>query len=428
MKNTNILILGSGGREHAFAWKLAQSKRLNKLFIAPGNAGTLQHGINVNLSVNDFEGIKVFCLENAIDLLVVGPEEPLVHGIHDFFLADPVLKHIPVIGPQKAGAVLEGSKAFSKEFMKRHSIPTAAYGTFTAQTLGEAELFLEGLDAPYVLKADGLAAGKGVLIVDTIEQARLELREMLSGNMLGAAGTTVVIEEFLAGVELSVFILTDGKDYLLLPEAKDYKRIGVGDTGLNTGGMGAVSPVPFANEAFMDKVRERIIEPTVKGLHVEGIPYTGFIFFGLIKVQGEPFVIEYNCRMGDPETEAVLPRIQSDLLELLDAAGKGRLSEMRMDIDPRAALTIMLVAGGYPGAYEKGKHITGLESVQDALVFHAGTKEEGGKVVSAGGRVMALTALGDSAFEARERAFQEVKKIHYEHSFYRSDIGKDMLA
>ena len=428
MKNTNILILGSGGREHAFAWKLAQSKRLNKLFIAPGNAGTLQHGINVNLSVNDFEGIKVFCLENAIDLLVVGPEEPLVHGIHDFFLADPVLKHIPVIGPQKAGAVLEGSKAFSKEFMKRHSIPTAAYGTFTAQTLGEAELFLEGLDAPYVLKADGLAAGKGVLIVDTIEQARLELREMLSGNMLGAAGTTVVIEEFLAGVELSVFILTDGKDYLLLPEAKDYKRIGVGDTGLNTGGMGAVSPVPFANEAFMDKVRERIIEPTVKGLHVEGIPYTGFIFFGLIKVQGEPFVIEYNCRMGDPETEAVLPRIQSDLLELLDAAGKGRLSEMRMDIDPRAALTIMLVAGGYPGAYEKGKHITGFESVQDALVFHAGTKEEGGKVVSAGGRVMALTALGDSAFEARERAFQEVKKIHYEHSFYRSDIGKDMLA
>ena len=427
MKKMNILLLGSGGREHAFAWKLSQSDLLNKLFIAPGNAGTSNHGSNVNLSVNDFEGIKKCCIENAIDLLVVGPEEPLVRGIHDLFLADPSLKHIPVIGPQKAGAVLEGSKAFSKEFMKRHAIPTAAYGTFTADNLDDAERFLETLSAPYVLKADGLAAGKGVLIVDTLEQARSELREMLSGNMLGAAGTTVVIEEFLAGVELSVFILTDGKDYVLLPEAKDYKRIGVGDTGLNTGGMGAVSPVPFANGAFMSKVRDRIIEPTVHGLRKEGIPYTGFIFFGLINVKGEPYVIEYNCRMGDPETEAVLPRIQSDLLELLVAAGHGKLSGMKLETDHRSALTIMTVAGGYPGAYEKGKQITGFESIEDALVFHAGTKEEEDKVLSAGGRVMALTALGNSAKEAREKAFREVKKIQFEHAYYRNDIGKDML-
>ncbi|GAB4131374.1 MAG: phosphoribosylamine--glycine ligase [Bacteroidia bacterium] len=423
----NVLLLGSGGREHAFAWKMAQSPLLTQLYIAPGNAGTAKHGENVNISATDFPAIKNFVLEKKISLVVVGPEDPLVKGVHDFFLNDAELKHIPVIGPQKAGAQLEGSKDFSKQFMIRHGIPTAAYETFTKDTLEKGYQFLEKLSPPYVLKADGLAAGKGVVIPHTLDDAKAELKAMLADAKFGDASSKVVIEEFLKGIELSVFVLTDGVSYKILPAAKDYKRIGEGDTGLNTGGMGAVSPVPFADEAFISKVEDRIVKPTIEGLKKDGIPYVGFIFIGLMNDGGNPKVIEYNCRMGDPETEVVLPRIQSDLLALFKAVGEKRIAEIQLDIDPRTATTVMMVAGGYPGDYEKGKKITGLEEVQNAVVFHAGTKISGSDIVSNGGRVMAFTALGNSIREALEGSFGAVSKVKFEGCYYRRDIGQDLL-
>ncbi|TND08643.1 MAG: phosphoribosylamine--glycine ligase [Bacteroidetes bacterium] len=423
----NVLILGSGGREHAFAWKLSQSKKLSKLFIAPGNAGTAQCGTNLDISVNDFPGIRTCVLEQKIDLVVVGPEDPLVKGIHDFFLADEQLKNIPVIGPQKTGAQLEGSKDFSKQFMQRHKIPTAAYQTFTKDSLQEGLAFLETLKPPYVLKADGLAAGKGVVIPHTLEEAKAELTAMLADAKFGDASRKVVIEEFLQGIELSVFVITDGVSYKLLPSAKDYKRIGDGDTGLNTGGMGAVSPVPFADEAFLAKVENRIVKPTVDGLKKDGIPYAGFIFVGLMNCNGEPSVIEYNCRMGDPETEVVLPRIKSDLLELFDAVGKKKLADYKLEIDTRTTTTVMMVAGGYPGEYEKGKIISGLADVQDAIAFHAGTKTQHGNVVSNGGRVIAFTAFGDSIGEAIRKSYSGAACVKFEGCYYRSDIGQDLL-
>jgi phosphoribosylamine---glycine ligase len=423
----NVLLLGSGGREHAFAWKMSQSPLLTKLFIAPGNAGTALHGTNVDMSATDFQKIKAFVLENNIELVVVGPEDPLVKGVHDFFLSDDALKNIPVIGPQKQGAQLEGSKDFSKRFMMRHGVPTAAYETFTKDTLDAGLKFLEKLSPPYVLKADGLAAGKGVVIPTTLDEAKKELTAMLADAKFGEASSRVVIEEFLKGIELSVFVLTDGVSYKILPAAKDYKRVGEGDTGLNTGGMGAVSPVPFADEAYLKKVEERVVVPTIEGLKKDNIPYCGFIFIGLMNDNGDPKVIEYNCRMGDPETEVVLPRIKSDLLELFIAVGKKQLSSKTVEIDPRIATTVMMVAGGYPGDYEKGKVISGLEKVSTATVFHAGTKNSGGNVVSNGGRVMAFTSLGNSIQEALDGSFAGAKAVSFEGCYYRRDIGQDLL-
>lgn len=421
-----ILLLGSGGREHALAYKMLQSSKCNKLFVAPGNAGTAKIASNISIQPTNFEALKSFVIEEKVDMVVVGPEDPLVQGIYDFFKSDPEISQIPVIGPSTLGAQLEGSKEFAKEFLVKHKIPTAGYDSFTAGTVEKGCAFLETLTPPYVLKADGLAAGKGVLILNDLEEAKTELRNMLVHAKFGSASAKVVVEEFLDGIELSCFVLTDGENYKILPTAKDYKRIGEGDTGLNTGGMGAVSPVPFADGTLLEKIETRIVKPTVEGLQKDGIEYKGFIFIGLIIVNGEPIVIEYNVRMGDPETEVVIPRIKSDLVSLFEAVANQKLDEAELEIDPRSAATIMVVSGGYPEDYAKGFEISGTESIQDSLVFHAGTKDENGKVVTNGGRVLAVTSFGNGFEEAIKKSYQNIDKLHFDKMYFRKDIGFDL--
>jgi phosphoribosylamine--glycine ligase len=421
-----ILLLGSGGREHAFAWKMVQSPLCERLFVAPGNAGTAAIATNLAMSPTDFEAIKAFAIQENVGMVVVGPEDPLVKGIYDFFLNDPALCHIPVIGPSKIGAQLEGSKEFAKEFLIKHNIPTAAYDSFTAETVEQGCEFLETLQPPYVLKADGLAAGKGVLIIQDLAEAKDELRNMLVHQKFGVASSKVVIEEFLDGIELSCFVLTDGKSYKILPTAKDYKRIGEGDTGLNTGGMGAISPVPYVDAVLMEKIETRIVKPTIDGFQKDGIAYKGFVFIGLINVNNEPIVIEYNVRMGDPETEVVIPRLQTDLVELFLAVANEKLDEINLEIDPRSATTVMLVSGGYPEDFEKGKVITGLENVKDSIVFHAGTKLDQGAIVSNGGRVLAITSYGNDFQEAIKKSYQNIDKLHFDKMYFRKDIGNDL--